>query len=71
MSEHDAPARKLISPAEVWGELDANTQERVIDMFIDMAFRLVANQAEDSKEPGMSVSEKPTERSLIENPEFE
>jgi hypothetical protein len=63
MSEDDAPARKLISPAEVWGELDANTQERVIDMFIDMAFRLVANQA------GMSVSEKPTERSLIENPE--
>jgi hypothetical protein len=58
MSDDDAPAGKVICPAEVWGELDVTTRERVIEMFVGMAFRLVANQVEGTKDPGETLSEK-------------
>jgi hypothetical protein len=50
MSEDDAPARKEQDPAEVWGALDDNTRERVIEIFVDMAFRVVRNQLQSSRE---------------------
>jgi hypothetical protein len=58
MSEDDASARKEQDPAEVWGELDDITRERVIEMFVGMAIRLVANEVEDTKDPGETLSEK-------------
>jgi len=50
MSENDAPARNQQDPAEVWGELDDNTRERVIEMFVDMAFRVVHDQLQSPRE---------------------
>ena len=50
MSEDDAPARKEQDPAEVWGELDDNTRERVIEIFVDMAFRVVHDQLQSQRE---------------------
>jgi len=44
MSEDDASAPNHKDPAEVWCELDDDTRERVIEMFVDMAFRVVHNQ---------------------------
>ena len=61
MSENDAPVLKSIDPAELWDDLDAATRERVIEMFVGMAFSLVANQV-DSKESKKTPSENPTER---------
>jgi len=50
MSEDDAPARKEQEPAEVWGELDDNTRERVIEIFVDMAFKVVHSQLQSPRE---------------------
>jgi len=50
MSEDDASTRKQKAPAEVWGELDDTTRERVIEMFVDMAFRVVHNQLQSPRE---------------------
>jgi hypothetical protein len=50
MSEDNASIRKQKDPAEVWGELDDDTRERVIGMFVDMAFRLVHNQLQSPRE---------------------
>ena len=61
MSEGDASTQKQKDPAELWGELDDTTRERVIEIFVGMAFRLVTNQA-DSKESKRTPSENPTER---------
>jgi hypothetical protein len=61
MSEINAPVPKSIDPAELWDDLDAATRERVIEMFVGMAFRLVTNHA-DSRESKRTPSENPTER---------
>ena len=51
MSEDDASTRKQKDHhAEVWDELDDATRERVIDMFVDMAFRVVHNQLQSPRE---------------------
>jgi len=50
MSEDNASTRKQKDPAEVWGELDNNTRERVIEMFVDMALRAVHNQLQSPRE---------------------
>jgi hypothetical protein len=59
MSEDDAPARRIVFPTEVWGELDSTTQERVVGMFVGMALRLVADQAEAAQEGRTPLSECP------------
>lgn len=61
MSEDNAPVLRSIDPAELWDDLDAATRERVIHMFVGIAFRLVANRA-DSNESKSIPSENPTER---------
>ena len=50
MSEDNALIRKQKDPAEVWGELDDAIRERVIEMFVDMAFRAVGAQLQLSRE---------------------
>jgi len=60
MSEDSAPVLRSIDPAELWDDLDAATRDRVIEMFVGMAFRFVANRA-DSNESQRIPSEKPTE----------
>ena len=51
MSEDNASTRKQKDhPAEVWGELDDSTRERVIEIFVDMAFRIVHSQLQSPRE---------------------
>jgi hypothetical protein len=63
MSEDDDSAPNHKDPAEVWGELDDNTRERVIEMFVDMAFRVVHNQLQSAREGPIPEDDRKAARS--------